>query len=150
MKIILQKVKKASVSVNNKVVGSIDKGYCLLVGVHKESTEEDAKYLAKKVAQARLFEDENDKINLSLKDVGGSILSVSQFTLYADTKKGNRPSFTSAAGAEKANELYEKFNEFLREEGVTVETGIFQTMMEVNIVNDGPITIVYEKLSAGN
>ena len=150
MKIILQKVKKASVSVDNKVVGSIDKGYCLLVGVHKESTDEDAKYLAKKVAQARLFEDENDKINLSLKDVGGSILSVSQFTLYADTKKGNRPSFTSAAGAEKANELYEKFNEFLREEGVTVETGIFQTMMEVNIVNDGPITIVYEKLSAGN
>ena len=150
MKIILQKVKKASVSVDNKVVGSIDKGYCLLVGVHKESTEEDAKYLAKKVAQARLFEDENDKINLSLKDVGGSILSVSQFTLYADTKKGNRPSFTSAAGAEKANLLYEKFNEFLREEGVTVETGIFQTMMEVNIVNDGPITIVYEKLSAGN
>ena len=150
MKIILQKVKKASVSVDNKIVGSIDKGYCLLVGVHKESTEEDVKYLAKKIAQARLFEDENDKINLSLKDVGGSILSVSQFTLYADTKKGNRPSFTSAAGAEKANELYEKFNEFLREEGVTVETGIFQTMMEVNIVNDGPITIVYEKLSAGN
>ena len=150
MKIILQKVKKASVSVNNKVVGSIDKGYCLLVGVHKESTEEDARYLAKKIAQARLFEDENDKINLSLKDVGGSILSVSQFTLYADTKKGNRPSFTSAAGAEKANELYEKFNKYLKEEGVTVETGIFQTMMEVNIVNDGPVTIVYEKLTAGN
>ena len=150
MKIILQKVKEASVSVDNKIVGSIDKGYCLLVGVHKESTEEDAKYLAKKVAQARLFEDENDKINLSLKDVGGSILSVSQFTLYADTKKGNRPSFTSAAGAEKANELYEKFNEYMKEEGVTVETGIFQTMMEVNIVNDGPVTIVYEKLTAGN
>ena len=150
MKIVLQKVKKASVSVDNKIVGSIDKGYCLLVGVHKESTEEDAKYLAKKISQARLFEDENDKINLSLKDVGGSILSVSQFTLYADTKKGNRPSFTSAAGAEKANELYEKFNEYLREEGVKVETGIFQTMMEVSIVNDGPVTIVYEKLSAGN
>ena len=150
MKIILQKVKKASVSVDNKIVGSIDKGYCLLVGVHKESTEEDARYLAKKIAQARLFEDENDKINLSLKDVGGSILSVSQFTLYADTKKGNRPSFTSAAGAEKANELYEKFNEYLKEEGVTVETGIFQTVMEVNIVNDGPVTIVYEKLTAGN
>jgi len=150
MKIVLQKVKKASVSVDNKIVGSIDKGYCLLVGVHKESTEEDAKYLAKKISQARLFEDENDKINLSLKDVGGSILSVSQFTLYADTKKGNRPSFTSAAGIEKANELYEKFNEYLREEGVKVETGIFQTMMEVNIVNDGPVTIVYEKLSAGN
>ena len=150
MKIVLQKVKKASVSVDNKIVGSIDKGYCLLVGVHKESTEEDAKYLAKKISQARLFEDENDKINLSLKDVGGSILSVSQFTLYADTKKGNRPSFTSAAGAEKANELYEKFNEYLREEGAKAETGIFQTMMEVNIVNDGPVTIVYEKLSAGN
>ena len=150
MKIVLQKVKKASVSVDNKIVGNIDKGYCLLVGVHKESTEEDARYLAKKIAQARLFEDENDKLNLSLKDVGGSILSVSQFTLYADTKKGNRPSFTSAAGAEKANELYEKFNEYLREEGVKVETGIFQTMMEVNIVNDGPVTIVYEKLSAGN
>ena len=150
MKIILQKVKKASVSVDNKIVGSIDKGYCLLVGVHKESTEEDAKYLAKKVVQARLFEDENDKINLSLKDVGGSILSVSQFTLYADTKKGNRPSFTNAAGAEKANALYEQFNKYLREEGVTVETGIFQTMMEVNIVNDGPVTIVYEKLSTGN
>ena len=150
MKIILQKVKKASVSVNNEIVGSIDKGFCLLVGVHKESTIDDAKYLAKKRAQARWFEDENDKINLSLKDVGGSILSVSQFTLYADTKKGNRPSFTSAAGAEKANELYEKFNEYLKEEGVTVETGIFQTMMEVNIVNDGPVTIVYEKLSAGN
>lgn len=150
MKIVLQKVKKASVSVDNKIVGNIDKGYCLLVGVHKESTEEDARYLAKKIAQARLFEDENDKINLSLKDVGGSILSVSQFTLYADTKKGNRPSFTSAAGAEKANELYEKFNEYLREEGVKVETGIFQTMMEVNIVNDGPVTIVYEKLSVGN
>ena len=150
MKIVLQKVKKASVSVDNKIVGSIDKGYCLLVGVHKESTEEDAKYLAKKISQARLFEDENDKINLSLKDVDGSILSVSQFTLYADTKKGNRPSFTSAAGAEKANELYEKFNEYLREEDVKVETGIFQTMMEVNIVNDGPVTIVYEKLSVGN
>ena len=149
MKIVLQKVKKASVSVDNKIVGNIDKGYCLLVGVHKESTEEDARYLAKKIAQARLFEDENDKINLSLKDVGGSILSVSQFTLYADTKKGNRPSFTSAAGAEKANELYEKFNKFLREEGVTVETGIFQTMMEVNIVNDGHVTIVYEKLTTG-
>ena len=150
MKIVLQKVKKASVSVDNKIVGSIDKGYCLLVGVHKESTEEDAKYLAKKISQARLFEDENDGGGGGLKDVGGSILSVSQFTLYADTKKGNRPSFTSAAGAEKANELYEKFNEYLKEEGVKVETGIFQTMMEVNIVNDGPVTIVYEKLSAGN
>ena len=150
MKVILQKVKKASVSVDGKIVGEIDKGYCLLVGVHKESTEVDAKYLAKKIVEARLFEDENEKLNLGLKDVNGSILSVSQFTLYADTKKGKRPSFTNAASAEEANELYSKFNEYLREEGIKVETGIFQTMMEVNIINDGPVTIIYEKLSLGN
>ena len=150
MKVILQKVKKASVSVDGKIVGEIDKGYCLLVGVHKESMEEDAKYLAKKIVEARLFEDENEKLNLGLKDVNGSILSVSQFTLYADTKKGKRPSFTNAASAEEANELYNKFNEYLREEGIKVETGIFQTMMEVNIINDGPVTIIYEKLSLGN
>ena len=150
MKVILQKVKKASVSVDGKIVGEIDKGYCLLVGVHKESTEADAKYLAKKIVEARLFEDENEKLNLGLKDINGSILSVSQFTLYADTKKGKRPSFTHAASAEEANELYNKFNEYLREEGIKVETGIFQTMMEVNIINDGPVTIIYEKLSLGN
>ena len=150
MKVILQKVKKASVSVDGKIVGEIDKGYCLLVGVHKESTEADAKYVAKKIVEARLFEDENEKLNLGLKDVNGSILSVSQFTLYADTKKGKRPSFTNAASAEEANELYSKFNEYLREEGIKVETGIFQTMMEVNIINDGPVTIIYEKLSLGN
>ena len=150
MKVILQKVKKASVSVDGKIVGEIDKGYCLLVGVHKESTEADAKYLAKKIVETRLFEDENEKLNLGLKDVNGSILSVSQFTLYADTKKGKRPSFTNAASAEEANELYNKFNEYLREEGIKVETGIFQTMMEVNIINDGPVTIIYEKLSLGN
>ena len=150
MKVILQKVKKASISVDGKIVGEIDKGYCLLVGVHKESTEADAKYLAKKIVEARLFEDENEKLNLGLKDVNGSILSVSQFTLYADTKKGKRPSFTNAASAEEANELYNKFNEYLREEGIKVETGIFQTMMEVNIINDGPVTIIYEKLSLGN
>ena len=150
MKVILQKVKKASVSVDGKIVGEIDKGYCLLVGVHKESTEADAKYLAKKIVEARLFEDENEKLNFGLKDVNGSILSVSQFTLYADTKKGKRPSFTNAASAEEANELYNKFNEYLREEGIKVETGIFQMMMEVNIINDGPVTIIYEKLSLGN
>ena len=150
MKVILQKVKKASVSVDGKIVGEIDKGYCLLVGVHKESMEADAKYLAKKIVEARLFEDENEKLNLGLKDVNGSILSVSQFTLYADTKKGKRPSFTNAAGAEKANELYNRFNDYLREENIKVETGIFQTMMEVNIINDGPVTIIYEKLSLGN
>ena len=150
MKVILQKVKKASVSVDGKIVGEIDKGYCLLVGVHKESTEADAKYVAKKIVEARLFEDKNEKLNLGLKDVNGSILSVSQFTLYADTKKGKRPSFTNAASAEEANELYNRFNDYLREENIKVETGIFQTMMEVNIINDGPVTIIYEKLSSGN
>lgn len=147
MKIILQKVKKASVTVDNKIVGSIEKGYCLLVGVHKNSNEEDAKYLARKIAEARLFEDDYGKLNLGLKDVDGDVLSISQFTIYADTKKGKRPSFTDAAPAEGANELYEKFNSYLKEEGINVETGIFQTHMEVNIVNDGPVTIVFEKLT---
>ena len=144
MKVILQKVKKASVSVDEKVVGEIDKGYCLLVGVHKESKEADAKYLAKKIVEARLFEDENEKLNLGLKDVNGSILSVSQFTLYADTKKGKRPSFTNAAGAEEANELYNKFNEYLKEEGIKVETGNFQTYMQVALENDGPVTLLLD------
>ena len=144
MKVILQKVKKASVSVDGKIVGEIDKGYCLLVGVHKESTEADAKYLAKKIVEARLFEDENEKLNLGLKDVNGSILSVSQFTLYADTKKGKRPSFTNAASAEEANELYNKFNEYLREEGIKVETGNFQTHMQVALENDGPVTLLLD------
>ena len=147
MKIVLQKVKKASVKVEDKIVGSIDKGYCLLVGIHKNSKIEDAKYLANKITNARLFEDENGKINLSLKDVGGKILSISQFTLYADTKKGNRPSFTEAAKPEYADELYQEFNKELINLGVEVETGIFQTMMEVTIINDGPVTITYEKLS---
>lgn len=150
MKIVLQKVKKASVKVDGKIVGEIDKGYCLLVGVHNNSTEKDAEYLAKKIAEARLFEDENEKLNLGIKDVLGKVLSVSQFTLYADTKKGKRPSFSSAASAERANELYEYFNDCLRANGLSVETGIFQTMMEVNIVNDGPVTIIYEKLSVGS
>lgn len=149
MKIVLQRVKKASVTVDNEIIGQIDKGYCLFVGVHKNSTKEDAKYLAKKIVEARLFEDENDKLNLGLRDVGGSILSVSQFTLYADVRKGKRPSFTSAAKAEVANELYEVFNTYLREYDVKVETGKFQAMMDVDIVNDGPITIIYEKLSEG-
>lgn len=147
MKVVLQKVKKASVQVDGKIAGSINKGYCLLVGVHKNSTENDAKFLAKKIAEARLFEDSEGKINLGIKDVSGEILSVSQFTLYADTRKGKRPSFTDAAKAEKANELYLKFNDYLREESLQVETGIFQTHMEVNIVNDGPVTIIFEKLS---
>lgn len=147
MKIILQKVLKASVKVDSEIVGEINKGYCLLVGVHKNSTEKDAEFLAKKIVESRLFEDSEGKLNLSLEDVNGEILSISQFTLYADTRKGRRPSFTEAASPEKANQLYNKFNEYLNKYNIKVETGIFQTHMEVNIVNDGPVTIVYEKLS---
>lgn len=147
MKVILQRVKEATVEVDSKIVGKIDKGYCLLVGVHKNSTEEDAVYLAKKVVNARLFEDELGKMNLTLKEVNGDILSVSQFTLYADTKKGNRPSFTDAARPDVANELYEKFNEYLEKENLRVETGKFQSYMSLQITNDGPVTIVYEKIS---
>ncbi|KXB57991.1 D-aminoacyl-tRNA deacylase [Gemelliphila asaccharolytica] len=147
MKVLLQKVKRAYVTVNGKKTGEIEKGYCLLVGIHKNSTEEDAKYLAKKISEARLFEDENDKINLGIKDVSGEILSISQFTLYANTKKGKRPSFTDAAEPSKAKELYIKFNQFLEENSLTVKTGIFQEHMEVNIVNDGPMTVEYEKLT---
>lgn len=147
MKIVLQKVSKAAVLVDGKEVGKINNGYCLLVGVHKNSTEKDAKYLSKKIADARLFEDEEGKLNLGIKEVGGEILSVSQFTLYANTKKGKRPSFIDAASPEYADELYNKFNDYLREEGLNVQTGIFQTHMEVNIINDGPVTIIFEKLS---
>lgn len=147
MKVVLQKVTSAKVTVDEKIVGKIEKGYCLLVGIHKNSTEEDAKFLAKKIAEARLFEDKEGKINLGLKEVGGEILSISQFTLYADTKKGKRPSFTQAANPDKAEELYKKFNNYLREYDINVQEGIFQSYMEVNIVNDGPITILYEKIN---
>ncbi len=147
MKVVLQKVTSAKVTVDEKIVGKIEKGYCLLVGIHKNSTEEDAKFLAKKIAEARLFEDKEGKINLGLKEVGGEILSISQFTLYADTKKGKRPSFTQAANPDKAEELYKKFNNYLREYDINVQEGIFQSYMEVSIVNDGPITILYEKIN---
>lgn len=146
MKVVLQKVNQAHVMVDNEVVGQIQKGYCLLVGVHKDSTEKDAEVLAKKIANARLFEDSEGKINLSLKDVQGQILSISQFTLYANVKKGNRPSFTDAARPEVAKFLYEKFNEYLEVEGIRVEKGIFQSHMNVSIENDGPITVIYDSL----
>ena len=150
MRLVVQRVSEASVEIEGEINGQIKQGFMVLVGITNDDNEEIVDKMINKLINLRIFEDENEKLNLSLMDIKGEILSISQFTLYADTKKGNRPSFTSAAGAEKANELYEKFNEYLREEGVKVETGIFQTMMEVNIVNDGPVTIVYEKLSAGN
>ena len=145
MRIVLQPVKSASVSIEGSVVGEINQGFLLLVGVGPEDTSDDASYLARKIAGMRIFSDENGKMNLSIDQIGGKILSVSQFTLFADTKKGNRPSFTGAASPEAANKLYEEFNEILRTEyGLIVETGEFGADMQVSLVNDGPVTILLD------
>jgi len=145
MRIVLQRVKSASVSIEGLVVGEIEQGFLLLVGVGPNDTRDDASYLARKIAGMRIFSDENGKMNLSIDQVGGKILSVSQFTLFADTKKGNRPSFTGAASSEAANKLYEEFNEILRTEyGLIVETGEFGADMQVSLVNDGPVTILLD------
>ena len=143
MKIIVQRVKHARV-INDSIDNEIERGFCLLVGVGKDSTEEDIKIVAKKIANARLFEDENDKLNLNIQQVDGQILSVSQFTLYADVKKGNRPGFSNSKSPEEAKQLYERFNEELESYGLTVKTGEFGTHMNVEINNDGPVTIIYE------
>ncbi|WP_367141746.1 D-aminoacyl-tRNA deacylase [Staphylococcus capitis subsp. capitis] len=143
MKIIVQRVKHARV-INDSIDNEIERGFCLLVGVGKDSTEEDIKIVAKKIANARLFEDENDKLNLNIQQVDGQILSVSQFTLYADVKKGKRPGFSNSKSPEEAKQLYERFNEELESYGLTVKTGEFGTHMNVEINNDGPVTIIYE------
>lgn len=145
MKIVLQRCKKAKVTAEGKVTGTIGKGFVLLVGITHDDTEKEAEWLADKIIGLRIFEDEDGKMNRSLKDVEGEILSVSQFTLYADCNKGRRPSFVGAAAPEMANSLYERFNELLRSRGVTVETGIFGAMMEVDLINDGPVTLVLER-----
>lgn len=141
MKVVLQVVKKASVEVNNKIVGQINKGYLLLVGIFEEDDETSVLKMADKICKLRVFKDENDKTNLSLKDVNGEVLSVSQFTLCADTS-GNRPGFSKAAKPEKAIYLYELFNNRIRDNGFKVETGIFGADMGVDLVNDGPFTLV--------
>ncbi|MCE5038237.1 D-aminoacyl-tRNA deacylase [Staphylococcus auricularis] len=143
MRIVLQRVKKASVT-NEEINNQIEQGYCLLVGVGQHSTQQDADALAKKIANARLFEDENGKLNLNISQVGGEILSISQFTLYADVRKGNRPGFTNAMDPEAANQLYEYFNDALRSYDLNVLPGQFGTDMLVDIENDGPVTIIYE------
>ena len=145
MRIVLQRVKSASVAIEGSVVGEINQGFLLLVGVGPDDTRDDASYLARKIAGMRIFNNENGKMILSIEQVGGKILSVSQFTLFADTKKGNRPSFTGAASPEAANKLYEEFNEILRMEyGLIVETGEFGADMQVSLVNDGPVTILLD------
>lgn len=144
MKILLQRCKNASVTVDGQVTGKIDNGYLLLVGITTLDTEKEINYLVEKVVGLRLFEDAEGKMNHSIEEVRGSILSVSQFTLYADTKKGRRPSFTDAARPEKAKPLWELFNEKLLAKGVPVETGVFGAMMDVTLTNDGPVTIMLE------
>ena len=141
---MIQRVTEASVTVDDKVVGKIGKGYCVLLGVCEGDTEKDLNYIADKVSGLRVFEDEDEKMNLSIKDVEGQILSVSQFTLLGDVRKGKRPSFTEAAKPDVAKAMYEEFNEKLRTEGIHVEEGIFQADMQVKIINDGPVTILLD------
>ena len=146
MKIVVQRVKNAQVDVEGKTVGKIDKGFLVLLGVTHEDTEEQADYLAKKLCNLRVFTDENDKMNLSLKDVNGKLLIVSQFTLYADCTSGNRPSFINAAKPDKAEKLYEYFCKQCKEKyNIEVEKGIFGADMKVELLNDGPVTIIIEK-----
>lgn len=145
MKVLVQKVLSASVTVDNKVVAQIGNGFLLLVGIEKGDTTDKADYLAKKVANFRIFNDENDKMNLSLQNVGGEILAVSQFTLAADLSRGNRPGFDTAASPQEAEPLYEYFVQKLREYNIPVQTGIFQAYMQVALVNDGPCTFILQK-----
>src|SRR4051795_8683106 len=144
MRIVVQRSKNASVTVNEKVIGEIEKGLVLLVGVTHEDTIDDANYLADKIVNLRIFEDESGKMNLSLLDVGGSILSISQFTLYGDCRKGRRPNFMAAVKPEYALGIYQHFNEQLKQKGVHVETGEFGAMMNVSLNNDGPVTLILE------
>lgn len=143
MRVVVQRSKNSKVLVNNKIVGSIDKGIVLLVGFTNDDTKEDIDYIVKKVLNLRIFDDSNGVMNLSIKDINGKILSISQFTLYADTKKGNRPSYINAMKGEEAIKLYEVFNDELRKE-VDVETGVFGAEMDVEIHNDGPVTILID------
>ena len=145
MKIVVQRAKNAKVVVDSKTVGPIEQGLMLLVGITHTDTVEDALFCAKKIANLRVFEDEGGVMNLSVKDVGGGILSISQFTLYGNIEKGNRPSYIKAARPEFAEPLYNEFNEILRaEHGLQVETGVFGAMMDIDFINDGPVTLVVE------
>ena len=145
MRLVVQRVKNAKVEVEGKTVGAIEKGFLVLLGVTHNDTKETADYLVKKLCNLRIFEDENEKMNLALKDVNGKLLIVSQFTLYADCLGGNRPSFINAAKPEMANELYEYFCDKCKENGIEVQKGIFGADMQVSLLNDGPVTIILEK-----
>ncbi|KAA8455829.1 D-aminoacyl-tRNA deacylase [Weissella paramesenteroides] len=144
MRIVLQRVKSASVSIDETVVGKIGVGFVLLVGIADSDTEAELDYLVRKITKLRVFEDLVGRMNLAIEDVGGQILSISQFTLYADTKKGNRPSFTKAGAPDFADKMYQLFNKKLRDTGLTVETGEFGANMQVQLINDGPVTIIFD------
>ena len=145
MKIVLQRVKRAQVTVDGEITGSINNGILILLGVHKDDTEQQANFLAAKCAELRIFPDSERKMNLSLHDVNGEVLVVSQFTLYGNCKKGRRPSYVHAAYPDKGERLYEYFVERMKEHANVVQTGIFGAMMDVELVNDGPVTIILEK-----
>ncbi|MCT6872646.1 D-aminoacyl-tRNA deacylase [Bombilactobacillus mellis] len=145
MKVVLQRVQRASVTIAQKRIAQIKNGALLLVGFGQNDDEQTVDYLARKISKSRIFSDQDGKINLAINDVQGQILSVSQFTLYADTAKGNRPSFVDALNPQQAEKLYELFNEKLRASGCDVQTGVFGADMQVELVNDGPLTIIYER-----
>lgn len=144
MRAVIQRVSQAKVVVDDNTVGQINRGFMILLGVHEQDTQTDVDYLVGKISKLRVFEDDQQKMNRSIMDVGGEILSISQFTLFADTKKGNRPSFVQAAKPDTAIPLYEAFNEGLRQVGIPVETGIFGADMKCHLVNDGPVTIIID------
>lgn len=147
MKVVIQRVSEASVQVEDKVVGAIGKGFMLLVGIDENDARTDADWLVQKILHLRIFGDENDKLNLSIKDISGEILCISQFTLIADYKKGNRPSFIKAAKADHAVPLFEYFKEELAKSGLKTESGIFGADMKVSLINDGPVTIIMDSLT---
>ncbi|MUV39530.1 D-aminoacyl-tRNA deacylase [Lentibacillus sp. JNUCC-1] len=144
MRAVIQRARQASVKVSGETVGEIESGLVVLIGVTHDDTIEDVQYLVNKIINLRIFEDENGKMNISLKDAGGDLLSISQFTLYGDTRKGRRPSFINAAHPDHANELYERFNELIRNEGIHVATGRFGEMMDVGFTNVGPVTLILD------
>ncbi|WP_207694123.1 D-tyrosyl-tRNA(Tyr) deacylase [Enterococcus sp. DIV0212c] len=144
MRAVIQRVSQAEVVIDQKSVGKIEQGFMILLGIHETDTTEDVAYLVRKISKLRVFEDASGKMNLSIQEIQGSILSVSQFTLYADTKKGNRPSFIEAARPEAAIPLYEAFNQQLKELDIPVETGEFGADMAVSLINDGPVTIIID------
>lgn len=144
MRLVIQKVCQSSVKIEGEIVGAIDKGYMVLVGITNGDDEDLVEKMVDKLVNLRIFEDENDKLNLSLLDVKGSVLSISQFTLYANCKKGRRPSFIDAAKPDISSPLYDYFNKKIEEKGIKVERGVFGAMMEVSLINDGPVTIILD------